>query len=193
MLKPTVFSNWGLCCSLQHGSLSHFAHNDITNNNKNRNIQSLHTIWPYFQKHKHTLAKLSLSITNYQLRQHDRCSFLLIEGKRSKGQKVLPEHNEFSVFDWHFGWRRGDVFLVGGEHGCSVCGGRGFVPLPMWTQHNHTHSALSSVSFSSPTSSSSLQLYKTEKETCKETVKWLFSVTLLAGVSFRLVNHRKEL
>ncbi len=82
-----------------------------------------------------------------------------------KGQKVLPKHNEFSIFDWHFGWRRGDVFLVGGEHGCSVCGGGGSFPLPVWTQHNHTHSALSSVSSSSPSSSSSsLQLRKTEKE-----------------------------
>lgn len=79
-------------------------------------------------------------------------------------QKVLPEHNEFSIFDWHFGWRRGDVFLVGGEHGCSVCGGGGVVPLPVWTQHNHTHSALNSVSSSSPaSSSSSLQLHRTEQ------------------------------
>lgn len=88
-------------------------------------------------------------------------------------QKVLPEHNEFSVFDWHFGWRRGDVFLVGGEHGCSVCGGGGVVPLPVWTQHNHTHSALNFVSSSSPSSSSSsLQLHRTEKETCEDTISW---------------------
>lgn len=97
-----------------------------------------------------------------------------------KGQKAfLPEHNEFSVFDWHFGWGCGDVFLVGGEHGCSVCGGGGFCPLPMQTQHNHTHSALSSVSSSAPSSSSSsLQLHESKREREQSITKTLQSTVI---------------
>ncbi len=59
-----------------------------------------------------------------------------------------------------------EMFSWSGENMDAVCVGEGGPSRsPVWTQHNHTHSALSSVSSSSPSSSSSsLQLRKTEKE-----------------------------
>lgn len=171
-LKPTLFSNWGLHCSHKHASPLHFAHSVTTTTETYKTLKPSDSIF----RNANTRMKSchwAFQTINSGTTDAPSC------WSKVKGQKVLPEHNEFSIFDWHFGWRRRDVFLIGGEHGCSVCGGGGFCPLPMWTQHNHTHSALSSVSSSSPlSSSSSLQQYKTEKETCKKTVKRLFLVML---------------
>lgn len=153
-LKPTLFTNWGLRCSRKHASHPHIL----------PTMMLLRTTETY-----KTFTASDSIFTNTHMPNCHWALQTINSGtadaascySKVKGQKVLPKHNDFSIFDCHFGWRRGDVFLVGGEHGCSVCGGGAFFPLPVWTQHNHTHSALSSVSSSSP---SSLQLRKTEKE-----------------------------
>lgn len=131
-------------CSLKHASPSHFAHNDITNNNTNH--QKPHGSWLFSETHKKNTSTHMQSchwaveaLQTINSGTTDAC------WSRVKGQKALPEHNEFSVFDWHFGWRRGDVFLVGGEHGCSVCGGGGSFR-SQCERNTTTHTQLSALS-----------------------------------------------
>lgn len=168
--KP-LFSNWGLHCSLKQASPSHFAHNDVTNNNNN-NHQKPHGSW-LFSETQEKQACTCIVVT-----EHYKHYKLLTQSQRSEGLTRAQWVLRIWLALWLTTWR---CFPGQGRTWMQCVWGRGFFPLPMWTQHHHTHSALSSVSSSSPSSSSSsLQLYKTEKETYKKTVKWLFLVSALS-------------
>lgn len=186
-LKTTLFSNWGLHCSLKHPSPSHFAHNDVTNNNTNHQKTSRQLT--FFRNMRKTSMHMHSCHWALEALQTINSGMKDASWSRVKGQKALPEHNEFSVFDWHFGGRRGDVFLVRGEHGCSVCGGGGSFH-SQCERNTTTHTQLSALS--------SLHHHhhphhhynctKQRKKPVSKQLRGYFWWVPLAGISFRLVK-----